>query len=102
MDHCKNQFLYHHLFCVHKLSIPLLLSAELAKPKTTLGLLMKSAVGDSFPMAMPEDIIIKVAGDPVYHADIGTMGANAAVEMKKRISLKKESQRCLQHRKSLK
>ena len=72
------------------LSIPLLLSAELAKPKTTLGLLMKSAVGDSFPMAMPEDIIIKVAGEPVYHAEIGKMGANAAVEMKKRISLKKE------------
>jgi flagellar motor switch protein FliM len=72
------------------LSVPLTLSAELAKPKTTLGLLMKSTVGDSFPMAMPEDIIIKVAGEPVYHAEIGKMGANAAVSMKERISLKKE------------
>ena len=72
------------------LSIPLTLSAELAKPKTTLGLLMKSAVGDSFPMAMPDDITIKVAGEPVYHAEIGKMGPNAAVSMKERISLKKE------------
>ena len=68
------------------LSIPLTLSAELGKPKTSLGRLMKSKEGDIFPMATPENIVIKVAGQSLFHADIGKVGPNAAVSMKQRIS----------------
>ena len=67
-------------------SIPLTLSAELGKPKTSLGRLMKSKEGDIFPMATPENIVIKVAGQSLFHADIGKVGPNAAVSMKQRIS----------------
>jgi len=49
-------------------------------------------VGDEFPISMPENITIKVAGEPVYKAEIGKLGANAAVSMTKRISLKKDTE----------
>ena len=47
---------------------------------------MKSKEGDIFPMATPENIVIKVAGQSLFHADIGKVGPNAAVSMKQRIS----------------
>ncbi len=68
------------------LSIPLTLTAELGKPKTSLGKLMKSTEGEVFPMATPEHIVVKIAGESVFHADIGKVGPNAAISMKKRIS----------------
>ena len=74
------------------LSIPLPLSAELTRSKASLGRLMKSTVGDTFPISMPENIVVKVSGEPVYHAEIGKLGANAAVSMTKRISLKKDKE----------
>ena len=74
------------------LSIPLPLSAELSKSKASLGRLMQSAVGDTFPISMPENVTVKVSGEPVYHAEIGNLGGNAAVSMTKRISLKKDTE----------
>ena len=68
------------------LSIPLTLSAELGKPKTSLGRLIKSKEGDVFPMATPENILIKVAGQNLFLADIGKVGPNAAVSMKQRVT----------------
>ena len=68
------------------LSIPLTLSAELGKPKTSLGKLIKSKEGDVFPMATPESILIKVAGQNLFLADIGKVGPNAAVSMKQRVT----------------
>ena len=68
------------------LSIPLTLSAELGKPKTSLGKLIKSKEGDVFPMATPENILIKVAGQNLFYADIGKVGPNAAVSMKQRVT----------------
>ena len=72
------------------LSINLPLSAELTTSKANLGRLMKSEVGDKFPISMPENVTIKVSGEPVYKAEIGKLGGNAAVSMTKRISLKKD------------
>jgi flagellar motor switch protein FliM len=74
------------------LSINLPLSAELTTSRAKLGRLLKSNVGDEFPISMPENITIKVAGEPVYKAEIGKLGANAAVSMTKRISLKKDTE----------
>ena len=37
-------------------------------------------------MATPEHIVVKIAGESVFHADIGKVGPNAAISMKKRIS----------------
>ena len=68
------------------LSIPLTLSAELGKPKTSLGRLIKSKEGDVFSMATPESILVKVAGQDLFFADIGKVGPNAAVSMKQRVT----------------
>ena len=68
------------------LSIPLTLSAELGKPKTSLGKLIKTKEGDVFPMSTPENILVKVAGQSIYYADIGKVGPNAAISMKQRVS----------------
>ena len=55
------------------LSIPLTLSAELGRPKTSLGRLIKSKEGDVFSMATPENILVKVAGQNLF-CDIGKVG----------------------------
>ena len=68
------------------LSIPLTLSAELGRPKTSLGRLIKSKEGDVFSMATPENILVKVAGQNLFFADIGKVGPNAAVSMKQRVT----------------
>jgi len=68
------------------LSIPLTLSAELGRPKTTLGKLTKSKVGDAFPMVPFDDVVVKVAGENIFRAELGKVGANAAVAMKNRIN----------------
>ena len=34
-------------------------------------------------MATPEHIVVKIAGESVFHADIGKVGPNAAISMKK-------------------
>ena len=74
------------------LSIQLPLSAELTKTSVNLGRLMNGAVGDTFPISMPENITIKVSDEPVYKAEIGKVGPNAAVSMVERISLKKDKE----------
>ena len=37
-------------------------------------------------MPTPEHVVVKIAGESVFHADIGKVGPNAAISMKKRIS----------------
>jgi flagellar motor switch protein FliM len=69
------------------LSIPLTLTAEIGNPKTSIGKLMKSTEGDIFAMATPENVLVKVAGEKVFFADIGKVGPNAAISMKKRIAM---------------
>ena len=72
------------------LSIPLTLTAELGHPKTSIGKLMKSTEGDVFAMATPEHVLVKVAGEKVFFADIGKVGPNAAISMKKRVKMSEE------------
>ena len=72
------------------LSIPLTLTAEIGNPKTSIGKLMKSSEGDVFAMATPEHVLVKVAGEKVFFADIGKVGPNAAISMKKRIIMSEE------------
>ena len=43
---------------------------------------MKSSEGDTFAMATPEHVLVKVAGERVFFADIGKVGPNAAISMK--------------------
>jgi len=68
------------------LSIPLTLSAELGRPKTSLGKLIKSQEGDVFPMSMPEQVLVKLSGQSYFWADVGKVGPNAALSMSKRIA----------------
>ena len=72
------------------LSIPLTLTAELGNPKTSIGQLLKSSEGDVFGMNLPEHVLVKVAGESVFFADIGKVGPNAAISMKRRISQSEE------------
>ena len=72
------------------LSIPLTLTAEIGNPKTSIGKLMKSTEGDVFAMATPEHVLVKVAGEKVFFADIGKVGPNAAISMKKRVKMSEE------------
>ena len=72
------------------LSIPLTLTAEIGNPKTSIGKLMKSTEGDVFAMAIPEHVLVKVAGEKVFFADIGKVGPNAAISMKKRVKMSEE------------
>ena len=51
---------------------------------------MKSSEGDVFAMATPEHVLVKVAGEKVFFADIGKVGPNAAISMKKRIVMSEE------------
>ena len=51
--------------------------------KTSIGKLLKSSEGDVFGMSMPEHVLVKVAGENVFN--IGKVGANAAISMKRRI-----------------
>ena len=39
-----------------------------------------------FPMATPESILIKVAGQNLFLADIGKVGPNVKVSMKQRVT----------------
>ena len=67
------------------LSIPLTLTAELGRPKTSIGTLIKSRVGDTFSMSTPEHVTVKVSDQEIFFADLGKVGPNAAVSMKTRI-----------------
>lgn len=69
------------------LSIPLTLTAELGRPKTSLGKLLKSSTGDVFAIPKQENITVKVAGENMFFAELGKVGPNAALQMKKRIKI---------------
>lgn len=68
------------------LSIPLTLSAELARPKTKLGKLINCKQGDVFPVSVQDQILVKLNGESYFWADLGKVGPNAAVAMTKRVS----------------
>jgi flagellar motor switch protein FliM len=36
-------------------------------------------------MALPDSVLIKIAGQSVFRADVGKVGPNAAVSMKNRV-----------------
>ena len=68
------------------LSIPLTLTAEIGNPKTSLGKLLTATEGDVFGMNTPENVLVKISGESIFYADIGKVGPNAAISMKRRIS----------------
>jgi len=67
------------------LAVPLTLSAEVGHSKTSLGRLINSHEGDFFPMNKPDHVLIKLAGESYFWADIGKVGTNTAVSMVKRV-----------------
>ena len=42
-------------------------------------------MGDTSTMPIPENVLIKIAGQSVFRADVGKVGPNAAVSMKNRV-----------------
>jgi hypothetical protein len=42
-------------------------------------------------MSTPQNILVKVAGESIFYADIGKVGPNAAVSMKQRVSESREN-----------
>ena len=37
-------------------------------------------------MNTPENVLVKISGESIFYADIGKVGPNAAISMKRRIS----------------
>ena len=70
------------------LSIPLLVTAELDRPKTTLGRMIKVQKNDVFPISAADGVTVFVEGREMFTAELGQSGQFAAVEMTKRLKTK--------------
>ena len=70
------------------LGIPLLVTAELERPKTTLGRMIKVQKNDVFPISAADGVTVFVAGREMFTAELGQSGQFAAVEMTKRLKTK--------------
>ncbi|MGB0246366.1 MAG: flagellar motor switch protein FliM [Paracoccaceae bacterium] len=70
------------------LDIPLLVTAELERPKTTLGRIVRIKPNDVFHLTKSEQIKVLVEGKEMFMSDLGQSGQNVAVELTQRLSPK--------------
>lgn len=67
------------------LNIPLQLTAEIAQPTTSLRNLIHLQEGDVFPMQLHDAIRVKIEDRPVFDAQLGQVGGQAALNLTNRI-----------------
>ncbi|MFM7654700.1 MAG: flagellar motor switch protein FliM [Paracoccaceae bacterium] len=67
------------------LNIPLQLTAEIARPTTSLRNLIHLQEGDVFPMQLHDAIRVKIEDRPVFDAQLGQVGGQAALNLTNRI-----------------
>ena len=67
------------------LNIPLQLTAEIARPTTSLRNLIHLQEGDIFPMQLHDAIRVKIEDRPVFDAQLGQVGGQAALNLTNRI-----------------
>ena len=70
------------------LNIPLTVTAELDRPKTTLGRMVTVKKDDVFKISVTDGVKIYVEGREMFLAEIGQSGQNVAVELTKRLKNK--------------
>lgn len=70
------------------LNIPLTVTAELDRPKTTLGRMVTVKKNDVFKISVTDGVKIFVEGREMFLAEIGQSGQNVAVELTKRLKNK--------------
>lgn len=68
------------------LNIPLVVTAELAKPKVSLKQLLKLQDGDTFPMQVHNGISVLVEGNKLFTAELGQVGPQAALYLRDRVT----------------
>ena len=68
------------------LNIPLVVTAELAKPKVSMKNLLNLQDGDTFPMQVNNRIKVLVEGTILFNAELGQVGPQAALYMRERIT----------------
>lgn len=67
------------------LNIPLQLTAEIARPTTSLRNLIHLQEGDVFPMQLHDAIRVKIEDRPVFDAQLGQVGGQTALNLTNRI-----------------
>ena len=67
------------------LNIPLVVTAELAKPKVSMKNLLNLQDGDTFPMQVNNGIKVLVEGKTLFSAELGQVGPQAALYLRHRI-----------------
>lgn len=67
------------------LNIPLSLNGRLAEPTTALHKLIQLQSGDTFPMQLHEGVQVLVEGRPMFMAELGQVGPQAALHLTSRI-----------------
>ena len=67
------------------LNIPLVVTAELARPKVSIKNLLNLQDGDTFPMQVNNGIKVLVEGKTLFNAELGQVGPQAALYLRDRI-----------------
>ena len=71
------------------LNIPLVVTAELARPKVSMKNLLNLQDGDTFPMQVNNGIKVLVEGKTLFNAELGQVGPQAALYLRDRITSNK-------------
>ena len=71
------------------LNIPLVVTAELARPKVSMKNLLNLQDGDAFPMQVNNGIKVLVEGKTLFNAELGQVGPQAALYLRDRITSNK-------------
>jgi flagellar motor switch protein FliM len=74
------------------LTIPLTVTAELAKPKVSMRQMLQLQTGDTFPIQLGDGIKMLVEGKRMFDAELGQVGPQAALHLRKRIKPNPETQ----------
>ena len=74
------------------LNIPLVVTAELARPKVSMKNLLNLQDGDTFPMQVNNGIKVLVEGKTLFNAELGQVGPQAALYLRDRITSNKNSE----------
>ena len=73
------------------LNIPLMVTAELAKPKVSMRNLLRLQSGDTFPIQLADGVKVLVEGKDLFNAELGQVGPQAALHLRKRIKANKDN-----------
>jgi len=66
------------------LRVPVTLTAELARPKISIGRLTQVKKDEVLPIIIGDGVEVRIQGRQIFRADLGSASNRAAVELKKR------------------